>query len=322
MGGKLPTQTYHSIYKKSLDFDDFRAKLKLKNIEAKNHLAKKYPHAEKFLKQKGLEIAKIREHSAKLLSTGALTGALLLGFPKDEFLLPSPYEFVDKISSKRNLIALGSGKSEVQLSLKEILLEAFDSILPKKIRPLTRDEEKFLEYVLRKTTNIPVRATLEGEHLNTTFGIIGIEQHLRRYPGDRLEKHGKGDILSAGIANGLGAWGYFAKSEKDLTKDLEDIEKWYASVQTLYLPDWNKRFPYLKDWYKYRKILIVNVENANAVVASVADSGPAAWTGKHFGGSPEVMQALGGDNFKKGKVLVFFVDDPENQISLGPVNYY
>ena len=123
------------------------------------------------------------------------------------------------------------------------------------------------------------------------------------------------------MAPGLGAWGYFAKSKQDLTTDLEQKEKWYAVVQTLYLPDWNRRQPYLKDWYKFRKVLIVNTQNGNSVIASIADSGPAAWTGKHFGGSPEVMQSLGGPKYKKGSVIVFFVDDPDNKVPLGPVSY-
>jgi hypothetical protein len=106
-----------------------------------------------------------------------------------------------------------------------------------------------------------------------------------------------------------------------LTPDLIETEKWYSVVQTLYLPGWNSRQPYLRDWYKYRKLMILNTKNGNAVVTAIADSGPAAWTGKHFGGSPEVMEYLGGSRYKKGAVLVFFVDDPENKIKLGPVDY-
>ena len=156
---------------------------------------------------------------------------------------------------------------------------------------------------------------------------------MRRFPGDTLLQHaptpkdfggegqGSGSILKEGLAPGLGAWGYFAPSKDALTPKIEEIERWYAVVQTLYLPDWSARQPHLKNWYKYRKVLIVNTQNGNAVVAGVADSGPAAWTGKHFGGSPEVMQYLGGAKYKKGLVIVFFVDDPYNKVPLGPVEY-
>ncbi len=61
--------------------------------------------------------------------------------------------------------------------------------------------------------------------------------------------------------------------------------------------------------------------NGNAVVADIADAGPAAFTGKQFGGSPEVMNYLGGPRYKKGPVVIFFVDDPNNKVPLGPVEY-
>jgi hypothetical protein len=142
-----------------------------------------------------------------------------------------------------------------------------------------------------------------------------------RYPGDTMHTHPAVEKDDEGMAPGKGAWGYFARSKEELTPDLIETEKWYAVVQTLYLPDWNTRTRYLRDWYKYRKVLIVNTDNGNAVVAAIADSGPAAWTGKHFGGSPEVMNYLGGPRYKKGPVVLFFVDDPEHKIPLGPVDY-
>ena len=55
------------------------------------------------------------------------------------------------------------------------------------------------------------------------------------------------------------------------------------------------------------------------MVVVLGDSGPALWTGKTFGGSPEVMQYLKRvDGSQKGKVIVLFIDDPENKIALGP----
>ena len=161
---------------------------------------------------------------------------------------------------------------------------------------------------------------MEGEHLNTTYGYIGAEQHLPRFPGDTVSAHD--ELQHIGITPGRGAWGYFAPSRAQLTDDVIQKEKYYAVVQTMYLPDWERRLTYLRDWYKYRKVIVVNTENGKAVVAAIADSGPAVWTGKQFGGSPEVMNELGGPRYKKGKVLLFFVDDPQNQVPLGPVDYF
>lgn len=309
MGGKLPTQTYQDIAK-DVDFDDLRNKLKIRHLEAKKAFSKKYPHVEKYLAEKGIDLAKIRQHSAKIIGAGALTGTLLLSSPTQK-ALPTAQEIADKLKSEK-------GEGEAKFPQK-LLVDTLTKSLPKKTRPLTRSEEKYLEQVFENIIGVPARATLEGEHLNTTYGLIGAEQHLKRYPGDTVANHKP--YLKEGIAPGLGAWGYFAPSKDKLTGDLEETERWYAVVQTLYLPDWNTRQPYLRNWYKYRKVLIVNTQNGQAVVAAIADSGPAAWTGKHFGGSPEVMEYLGGPRYKKGAVVLFFVDDPENKVPLGPVEY-
>lgn len=290
--------------------NNFRDLLKLKNLEAKVSFEKNFPKAHKFLKDKGLELGKIREHSAKILASGALTGTLLLAPPTGAGQLPEPNEIIKSLDD--------IDKDGNRLPQKEFI-DFLKQMLPSDARPLSRDEEKKIEVIIKNITGVDAKASLEGEHLNTTYGYIGAEQHLKRYPGDIIENHGP--YYKEGMAPGLGAWGYFAKSKMDLTQDLIETEKWYAVVQTLYLPDWGSRQPYLKNWYKYRKVLIVNTKNGNSVVASIADSGPADWTGKQFGGSPEVMEYLGGSRYKKGSVLVFFVDDPENKVPLGPVDY-
>ena len=308
MSGKLPSQTYFDIAAKKIDAEVWRQKLKLKHFELKRTFFEKYPHAEKFFKERALDPEKIREHSARLIGAGIVAGSLLFSPPQENLkFLPTPEEAIEKLKVEKDTDENG-----------KFLVTTLTSVLPKATRPLTRSEEKFLEQIFQNVYGVSAKASLEGEHLNTTYGFIGAEQHLRRFPGDKLAFHGEG-LLKEGMAPGLSAWGYFTDKKDNLTKELEETEKWYAVVQTLYLPGWNTRQPHLKNWYKYRKVLIVNAENGKSVVAAISDSGPAAWTGKQFGGSPEVMNWLGGEGYKKGKVVVFFVDDPENKISLGPV---
>ncbi len=310
---KSPAQTYNDIFKEKISFEYLRNKLKLKNLEAEKKLVENFPRAKNVFDKRGVSVNSLRAHSAKLLGAGILSGSFLLGTPTAVKSLPEPHQIFDYSSL---------GKAYDNLTIKnKILSEALAKILPQVTRPLARNEEKILEYVIKDITGMPVKASLEGEHLNTVFGLIGAEQHLKRYPGDNILEHGDEKYKKSDLAPGLGAWGYFSKSKSELTESLVETEKWYAVVQTLYLPDWNTRQPYLKNWYKYRKVLIINVENGNSVVCAIADSGPAAWTGKHFGGSPEVMDYLGGMKYKKGRVIVVFVDDPENKIPLGPWEY-
>ena len=308
-----PAQTYHQIAKNEAHFEDVRERLKVKSLEAKDDLAKRFPQVHQFFQDSGTFLDDMRARSSKLMATGALTSALFFSPPAITISLPTASELLDKFKiGERTDDLVGNNK---------LLINYLKEILPEKPKVLTVGEEKALEQGLLEITGIPVKATLEGEHLNLNYGYIGAEQHLFRFPGDSLSQHGDLADQKEGIAPGLGAWGYFAFSRREMTSNLYETEKWYGVVQTLYLPDWNTRQPYLRDWYKYRKILIVNTVNGNAVVAAIADSGPAAWTGKHFGGSPEVMEYLGGSRYKKGPVLILFVDDPQNQIPLGPVEY-
>lgn len=216
-------------------------------------------------------------------------------------------------------------KNIPELDENVFLVSDLASIVPTEVRPLNSDEEKVVEQTLSRYFNIPVRAEIDGKRLNTTYGIIGAEQHLMRYPGDTMESHfdnaeDSQKYYSSGMAPGRGAWGYFAPSQAELTQKEIDQEKYYLAVQTFLSKDFNSRVGEYRDFYKHRKMLIVNPQNGKAMVVVVGDAGPAQWTGKHLGGSPEVMKYLERvDGRARGSVLYFFVDDPEDKIPLGPI---
>ncbi|MEK7521815.1 MAG: hypothetical protein AAB599_03385 [Patescibacteria group bacterium] len=328
------------------DTDQIRSRLKVRHLAAKTSLRQKHPHAQNFLEEAGIDLGQIRQHSSKLLTAGAIGGALLLPtavqieeakveplikrhessesahyVPPATFeaettndlnlTLPSP---VAKILIDSKTIQTTSSREYLQKALQTVLPQIIDRFSPPF---LIREEEKVVEKLITNGTKIPTKATLEGEHLNTTYGYIGAEQHLKRYPGDTIDKH---STQTEGMAPGLGGFGYFTENGV-LTSDAIEREKYYVVAQLMYLPDWKQRVKYLANWHKWRKMIVVNIENGNAVVGAMGDAGPAAWTGKHFGGSPEVMEALGGPKYKKGRVVMMFVDDPNNEIPLGPVKY-
>jgi hypothetical protein len=282
-----------------------RQNLKSAALKGKHDFATRHPKADSLA---GFPIGRIREHSLKLLSAGVIGGTLLMAPISGLKYLPKTAQQMEKLPEPLPPMSpWGSLKSLIEDKLGDAPTQ------------IPRDIEKQLEQKVSETYNIPAKVSLEGERLNLVYGLIGAEQHLRRYPGDTLSQHGSLEDQKEGIAPGLGAWGYFAPSKEALDESLIETEKWYVVAQTLYLPDWGKRQPYLKNWYKYRKMIVINTLNGKAVVGAIADAGPAAWTGKHFGGSPEVMDHLGGARYKKGPVLFLFVDDPDNKIPLGPV---
>jgi len=277
-----------------------------KQSEAK--LINRHPHAVAYLNKQGVTPGKLRDHATKLLASGALAGTMLLSSPAG--LLASS-------------IAIPSPKHE-ELSLiqkEQRISEELTSLLPEHPSSLVPELEQTISQIIKTYWGINAVPELEGNRLNYDYGYIGAEQHLPRYPGDSVSQ--QGPYQKAGITPNTGAWGYISESKKDL--DIEELrtEKYYVAVQTMYLPNWNTDTKRLKEWYKYRKVLVVNPKNGRTVVAKIADAGPAKWTGKQFGGSPEVMGYLKlKDGEQKGMVVLYFVDDPEDRISLGPVERY
>jgi hypothetical protein len=276
--------------------------------QAKQVFKDKHPRATQWLEKRQLDVGKIRQQSQRLLTGATLSSLLLLAAPASPAPLPAATE------QRR----LARGYLVSAQDIKSGLAELLAPLTPARIGHPDPDKEIQVSQVIEENLGIKAKFELEGQRLNHSLGYIGYEQHLARFPGDSVRLHD--EWPEAGMAPGLGAWGYFANSAAELTPQLEAIEKYYAVVQTLYLPTWEKDLRFLRDWYKYRKVMIINVHTGAAVVAAIGDAGPANWTGKQFGGSPEVMHGLGfGGGPRKGKVLLLFVDDPGGQVPLGPV---
>lgn len=271
-------------------------------------------------KHKTLQKRILREHrhviswvhkGSKHMAVGSLTGILMLAHPVNasilsHHLLPPPPHEEDRKFGKDRLVA----------ELKELLPESVENLSP--------DREIAIAHSLSTYFSFPVSPTLEGKRLNRTYGVIGAEQHLMRYPGDTMETHFESAeeqrYYSSGMAPGRGAWGYFTSSKEALTPEDRDREKYYIAVQTFLSPGWKENPNELYRFFKYRKMLVVNPENGKAVVAVIGDAGPSPSTGKHLGGSPEVMAHLERvDGGARGPVLYYFIHDPENRIPLGPI---
>lgn len=187
---------------------------------------------------------------------------------------------------------------------------------------LPSEEEKVVTDSLSKRFGIDVRGEIDGKRLNRVAGKIGGEQHLKRYPSDPISSHASPEDerpALAGLAPGLGAYGYFAKSSQ-MTEEEILRERYYIAAQTFLAPGWDQNPNAMYDFFRYSKMIIVNAHTGAGVVAVIGDAGPAAWTGKSFGGSPEVMHHVGySTGPRKGDVFVFFVHDPENKVPLGPL---
>lgn len=274
------------------------------------HLRKKWGAKNKDTKEKFLD-----KHGDTLrrLTLGGLGGVMLLSNPTMDTVLPHPInisgsEDITKVEDKNGA-----------------LIENLKLYLPSEVRKLTDSEEKNITSILSEKLGMSIKGEIEGMRLNRSYGLIGGEQHLYRFPGDNLHKHAENlqdwaMFGSAGIAPGLGAWGYFASSDGEFSEKDKARERYYIAVQTFLAPGFAENFGKYRDFFKFRKMLIINSITGKSVVTVVGDAGPSEWTGKHLGGSPEVMHELGlAGGPRKGPVLYFFIDDPEDKIPLGPV---
>jgi hypothetical protein len=254
------------------------------------------------------------EKHLRHLALGSVGGMLLLSAPS----VPIPHTSQQAVSAQvSSIIPATSRNSELSQKLQ--------TKLPKEMRNLNKDEETEVAQIIDETLNIKVAAEIDNKRLNRTYGVIGGEQHLYRYPGDTVFEHAKTPVDwvmygRSGMAPGLGAWGYFAPSKAAFTKKDEERERWYIAVQTFLSPGFSERVAEYRDFYKYRKMLVINPKTGQAVVTDIADAGPGESTGKHLGGSPEVLASLGlGSGMRKGPVLYYFLDDPNDTIPLGPL---
>ena len=246
------------------------------------------------------------------LVAGSLSGLMLAASPQVQALSP-PQLFMPKEAVAKDI------------DKKVFLINDLLRILPSDVRPLLPEEEERIGGILSTRFSFPVASELEGKRLNRSYGFIGAEQHLARYPGDTMASHFTAQedsekFYSSGMAPGLGAWGYFAQSKEAMTE--KDIlrEKYYIAVQTFLAPGFMENVADRYNFFKYRKMLVVNPHNGKAIIVVIGDAGPAEWTGKSLGGSPEVMRYLERvDGKGRGPVLYFFVDDPNDTIPLGPL---
>ena len=222
------------------------------------------------------------------------------------------------------LPSAGGTLQETSINHQDQLKVALSQILPTEVVPLSETQEKDVGQLLTQLYKVPISAELDGKRLNRSYGYIGKEQHLMRYEGDTIATHfdtpEEALFADSGMAPGRGAWGYFTSSRGQMTERDKLNEKYYIAVQTFLAPGWRENPSELYKFFKFRKMVVINPENGKAMVVVIGDAGPGQSTGKHLGGSPEVMSYLERvDGRQKGPVLYFFIDDPDDKIPLGPI---
>lgn len=180
---------------------------------------------------------------------------------------------------------------------------------------LPREQSLYLEQQITDLLGFEVTSELDGHQLPSTFGMMSALPHLKRHPQDQLEEHEQ--FQEAGLEERRSSLGWFTEMGQ-LTDTAVNREKYFVSLQIDLSPEWQLQSKQLKEWYKYRKVVVINPMVQKAAVACVGDFGPGNWIQHQFGGSPEIIRQLSvWDLASQGKVFIFLVNDVDNTLPLG-----
>lgn len=297
--------------RQSKAFEKLSGRLEERKSQHVEELKEKHKSAVSWAKRRGIRAEEIAKKSARGLAAGVAAGAMVMSTG-----LPAGEQTKEAEKSDKEL------KRELSDNTLQASVKAKKDVSDEVKKTLSGEDmynEKIISKKLSAVLKVPVKAELDGMRLNKTYGIIGYESHLTRYPGDNLSTHFQSSLDyqkygHASMAGGPGAWGYIAPSKQALTQKDTEREKYYLVAQTFLSPNWGS--PEVKAWFRHRKMVVVNPQNGQVVVGVLEDAGPEPSTGNSFGGSPEVMEALG---FPGGgsNVLFYFLDDQKDQIPLG-----
>lgn len=288
------------------------ANLELVYEQFKTEFQTKHATAAKWLADHDFSLDDVKASAQKFLAATAIAGSLLMKQTVDAQVAERIQAEAVQTAQQEQLLA------QVSAEEHQAITEKMQTLVKQAPGHLAKEDELYLEQQLSDMLGFQVTAELEGHRLNHSVGIMGGEQHLRRFPNDTLDQHDA--FQESGMAPNRGAFGWFTENGQ-LTEEAIQREKYYFAVQTLYLPDWNTNHAELKPWYKFRKMVAINPADQIAVVGVVGDAGPAMWVQKQYGGSPEIIRE--GKIWSKearGRVFLFFVDDPENKVPLGVID--
>ena len=184
---------------------------------------------------------------------------------------------------------------------------------------LAGNESLYLEQQLSDLLGFDVATVLDGRQLPHNAATMSALPHQQRSPEDTLEKHRHHQ--EAGLQTGRSQFGWFVPNAADSHSNHSQPEEYSVTVQLQYLDEWQSQRQELKKWYRYRKIVVINPFERRATIAAITGVGPTERLQYQCAGSPEVIrETMVWSLASQGKVLLFYVDDPEDTLALGPVS--
>jgi hypothetical protein len=300
-----------------------------------------HKHARRLLKRHKVVIHKVREHSVKTavaasVTTGLLATPALMASTQqvqaDEVQPVTPHEASTAFAQDPKLMNVPAfGPSIAEADKTALFKDRINKVAPGNSANLTADQEAAVSQVIQEVFGVKATAELEGVRLEKSRGIVAGEQHLETYPGQPVSEFFRnrftGEVADptanlTGKVPGNPSYVFPARSKAEVTKLDVDREQWYIAAQTFRVEGFQQNPNKLFNFFKYRKMIMINQETGQACVVDIADAGPSPSTGRTFGANNPVLISLGLGSKRTGQVMTLFVDDPGDTIPLGPLTGY
>ena len=169
------------------------------------------------------------------------------------------------------------------------------TILPEK-------EALYLEQQVSDLLGFEVSSTLEEKKLTCSFGKIQaldvFSLSPQAHPEDMVSVRG------ARIKRGRPSLGWAKQTE------VSDANRYLLANHLVLLEDWHHKYAHYKNWYRWRKLLLINPFDRISVVVELASFTLPNPMQYQFGGSPALIRASQAWSPRaQGFVCVFFIPD-------------
>lgn len=265
--------------------------------------AQQHPQTSSYMRDNGIVLAELRNRQQRE-SVHAAT-------PQSEAVLA----VTQAVNQRQN--------THDHLLTSDITREEFTTILQKLCTVLAGPPGKieetsllYLEQQLSDLLGCNLVGALEGHELPFHTGVVRAEAHCKRFPADTLEEHDR--FFEAGLRTTRSYFGWFM-TNNSLTPQAQLKERYSVSLPLHLLQDWNDDA--VQRWYAFRKVVLLNPFDQRAVVSCIGDVYFGGTLKYQLGGSPELIrEGLIWSPTAQGKVCVLFIDDPDDQVPLGPLS--
>ena len=240
---------------------------------------------------------------------------------------PTVSSQVQQILKRLEFSASYQAEKPVQNNLKSsISKDEITSILNKlqeiiQLPSASFDQETllYLEQQLTDILGFDISTTLDGVTLPFSKAIIKALPELKTTPHDRKIAY----IPEAGQSRNRSYFGW-ENTNLNLPNTDQNSDSLFWIAAPLFDPVTEKTTDSNpKKWWRNRKLVLINAVESIAVVAVVKDTFLDTSNKYQLGASPAVIrEGFFWSPLNLGKSLVFFIDDPANQVKLGKYPLY